>query len=129
MSRHARTILWVDACAAASAGLAVSVLREWLAHLYGFPISLVLFLGFANLAYASYSGSLAVLASTGRLLSVRAVDLLVLANSCWVLVCAAVLASTMHTASVFGIAHLVLEGAFVGSLALVERRWVRPFAR
>lgn len=121
--------MWVDACAAGSAGLAVLVLRDWLAHLYAFPVSLVLFLGCANLAYASYSGLLAALASRGRWPSGRAIDLLVVANSSWVLVCLAVLASTIRSASILGTAHVVLEGAFVGSLALVERRWVRPFAR
>jgi hypothetical protein len=63
MNRRARSILRLDASAACVAGLAVLALRSWLAPLYGFPPELVLFVGASNLAYASYSGSLAVLAT------------------------------------------------------------------
>lgn len=121
--------MWVDACAAGSAGLTVLVLHEWVAQLHAFPRSLVLFIALTNLAYGSYSFSLATRASSATPPSRRAIDVLIIANLSWVAVCASMLAFMVDSASVFGLAHLVLEGVFVGVLGLVERRWVRPFAR
>ncbi len=124
MTERARSLLWLDGGAGCVVGLLVVTLREWLAAIYSFPLDLVLFFGLSNLAYSSYSTTLAVLASTGRTPSVRALGLLVVANGTWVLVCAAVLASTWRSASVLGLASVALEGIFVGSLAYAEYRFL-----
>ncbi|MDC0667862.1 hypothetical protein [Nannocystis radixulma] len=129
MNRRARAILWLDGSAACVAGVVVLALHDALARLHAFPPALVLFVGAANLAYASYSGSLAVLASLGRTPTRRAIDILVVANLAWIAVCAAILAATSRSASAFGLAHVGLEALFVGSLAVAEYRKVRPFAR
>jgi hypothetical protein len=129
MNRRARAILWLDGSAACVAGVVVLALDDALAGLHAFPPALVLFVGAANLAYAAYSGSLAVLASLGRTPTRRAIDILVVANLAWVAVCAAILAATAPSASAFGLAHVGFEALFVGSLAVAEYRQVRPFAR
>ncbi|WP_434419082.1 hypothetical protein [Nannocystis pusilla] len=129
MNRRARAILWLDGCAACVAGVVVLALHEALARLHGFSPALVLFIGAVNLAYSCYSGTLAVRASCGRTPTRRAIDVLVVANLAWVVVCAAIVASTASTASIFGLAHVGIEGLFVGALAVVEYHRVRPFAR
>jgi hypothetical protein len=93
-----------------------------LAWLQGFPEGLILFMGLANLVYASYSTTLAVLASRGRTPSRRAIWRLVIANGAWVLVCAVVLASTWPFATAFGRGLVTFEAVFVGSLAFAEYR-------
>lgn len=93
------------------------------------PLSLVTLIGCANLAYGSYSGTLAVRAWYQRAPSRRAVDLLIAANLAWTVVCAALVLATFRSASVFGLGHVILEGLFVAWLAFAERRLVRPFAR
>ena len=129
MPRRARAILWLDGSAACVAGLVVLALHEALAQLHAFPPALVLFIGAVNLAYSCYSGTLAFRASRGHTPSRRAIGILVVANLAWVAVCAAIVAITASTASIFGLAHVGLEGLFVGALAIVEYRRVRPFAR
>lgn len=127
MNRCARTILWVDGGAAFVAGLLGLVLRDWLAGLYGFPLALVLFIAAANLVYASYSGSLAVLASSsGRRVPRRAIDVLVAGNSAWAVVCVGIVVGTFRFASPIGIAIVALEGCFVAALAVAEFRLLRP---
>lgn len=128
MNERARRILWVDCGAAAAAGVVVLALSPWVARFYGFPRELVLFFGVANVAYASYSGSLAVRARRGAPVSVRAIDALIGANFAWVMVCGVVLARMWSSATAFGLAHAGLEALFVGSLAVAELRSVRPFA-
>jgi len=55
-----RKLLWVDCTAGALARVAMLVLGGWLSRWYGLPQQLLLFMGAANLLYASYSFSLAV---------------------------------------------------------------------
>jgi hypothetical protein len=129
MNRRAQAILRLDAGAACAAGFAVLALRDRLALLHAFPLALVVFLGASNLAYASYSGSLATLAGLRRMPSRRAIDVLVVANLAWTAVCGTVLVATWRSASVLGLAHVAFEGLFVGALAVVEYRLVRPQAR
>jgi len=129
MDGRARATLWIDSGAACVVGATFLLFREPLAALLGFPSALVLLIGVANLTYASYSGSLALLAARGSTLPRRAVDLLIGANLTWVAVCLALLVLTWREASVLGLAQVALEALFVGALALRERRLVRPFTR
>lgn len=114
----ARKILWVDCTAAFLAGAAVIALSGWLSQLHGLPQGLLLFIGAANLVYATYSFTLARWAA--RPLSL--IRLLVYANWAWVIVCMALAATFWDQASPFGIAHLLGEAAFVGTLATMEWR-------
>lgn len=122
MHPRGRALLWIDCVAGFTGGTLVVSFKEWLSDLHAFPEDLVLFLGLSNLAYASYSLTLATRASMGRTPSRRSIELLVIANAAWVLVCASVIASTWPFATVFGLAHVGLEGLFVGSLAFTQYR-------
>jgi hypothetical protein len=94
-------------------------LSGWLTPFYALPRSLLLFMGAANLLYASCSFSLAR-CSTRR---PAWIILLVVANLAWAAVCFALAANFARSASAFGIAHLLLEALFVGGLAALEWRW------
>ncbi|MCO5165818.1 MAG: hypothetical protein M9894_05560 [Planctomycetes bacterium] len=126
MDRRARLVLCVDAGAGATVGLLLLVLRAWVADLYGLPLALVEVVGAANLAFASGSGTLAVGAARGRAPSRAAVAALITANATWAAVCLGLVALTWPSATVFGVAHLALEGLFVGGLAALEARLVLP---
>ncbi len=124
MSGRGRALLWFDGGAAITGGVLVVAFRELLAGLYAFPDDLLLFLGLSNLAYGSYSITLATLTSMGKTASRRSVELLVIANSGWVVVCAIVLVSGWPSATAFGLAHVGAEALFVGSLAFAEYRFI-----
>jgi hypothetical protein len=129
MNQRQRALLWFDGGAGATVGILVVAFKEWLATLQGFPTNLVLFMGVANLAYASYSTTLAVRASSGRTPSRGSITWLVAANGAWALICAVILASTWLFATPFGHALVTFEGLFVGLLAVVEYRvFLRPAA-
>lgn len=116
--RLLRQILWVDSGAALSAGIIVAALSGWLSELYALPRGLLLGMAVVNLAYGSYSGSLAVRARRPRALIV----LLVVANATWAVLCGLGAVALSDTASGFGMAHLIGEGLFVGGLAVLEWR-------
>jgi hypothetical protein len=97
---------------------AVLALSGWLSDLYGLPRPLLVGMGVANLAYGTYSGALARRARRPR----GAIVLLVLANAAWAGLCGVAAVRLADTASAFGLAHLVGEGAFVGTLAALEWR-------
>lgn len=114
-----RNLLWVDGLAGAAVGVVVLTVSGSLSEWYQLPRDLLFFTGLANLAYGSYSLSLA--RRSVRPMSL--ILLLVVANSLWVVVCAILVAVFGQTASFFGLAHLVGEGLFVGGLACLEWRW------
>lgn len=114
-----RNLLWVDCIAGALAGVAMLLLSGWLSSLHALPRALLLFMGAANLLYASYSFTLARRSRRSRGL----INLLISANLAWTMVCLALAVSFVGSASVFGMGHLVLEAVFVGGLAGLEWRW------
>ncbi|AFZ65939.1 hypothetical protein Deipe_0339 [Deinococcus peraridilitoris DSM 19664] len=93
-------------------------LSEWLSQLYALPGDILVGIGVVNLAYGAFSFSLAMRARRPRTLIV----LLVVANATWGGLCVLAAAVLTGTASVFGLAHLVGEGMFVGRLAGLEWR-------
>ena len=111
-----RGLLWIDCAAGAVAAVTVVVLSPWLSRLYGLPLNVLLFIGAANLLYASYSFSLA----RRRTRPISLIKLLVYANAAWVLVCIGLAVSFWGRATVFGLAHLIGEALFVGGLAALE---------
>ncbi|MDF1503634.1 hypothetical protein [Roseisolibacter sp. H3M3-2] len=113
-----RRILWFDSGAGLLAGLGMLLLSAPLAGLYALPRPMLVAMGVANLAYGTYSGLLARRARRPYALVV----LLVAANAAWAAFCLLAAARLAGTASAFGLAHLVGEGALVGALAAVEWR-------
>jgi hypothetical protein len=114
-----RKLLWLDCSAALLAGVAVLSLSEWLSQLYTLPRDLLVTVGVVNLAYGTFSFSLARRARRPRSLIV----LLVVANGTWAALCALAAVLLGGTASAFGLAHFIGEGLFVGGLATLE--WIQ----
>ena len=116
--RWAPRLLWIDCTAAGSAGAAMLLLSGWLSVLYALPRAFVVGLAVVNLAYGAYSLSLARRDRRPIALIVA----LAAANGVWAVACVGMAAALADTASVFGLAHLVGEGLFVGGLGALEWR-------
>lgn len=111
-----QNVLWVDCTAGALAGIAMLSLAHWLSGWYGLPVELLRFNGLVNLAYGSFSFSLAV----RRRRPLWMIVLLAAGNAAWFFVCMAMAVRFSPTASGFGLATLVGEGLFVAALACIE---------
>ena len=94
------------------------LLSGWLGHWYHLSVQFMLFMGAVNLAYASYSFSLARRPTRAMVL----IQVLAIANMTWGVACFAMAIYFWGTASLFGILHLVGEGIFVGGLGWLEWR-------
>ena len=114
-----RKLLWIDGAGGLFVGAVVLLICGWLSELYGLPYKLLFFIGAANVLYGSYSTSLAMRSERPKNL----ILLLVFANLTWMFVCMSLAISNLETASLFGLAHLVGEGLYVGGLACLEWRW------
>jgi hypothetical protein len=110
--------VWIDGCAGALGGLVTLAIGPWLAGVYALPIELMRAHTAANFAYAAYSLFLA----SRRTRPLPALVLLVFANAAWAGLCLRWAFVHAETASVFGLAHLLAEAAFVGGLAVAEWR-------
>lgn len=128
MMKNAKRLLWLDSGAGCTVGTVVLTLHEWLSELWGFQPELVLVLGAANLGYGCYSGSLARRAWRDMRVPILAIDVLVIANLAWAIICLVLMVLTWEISKPLGVAQLALEAVFVGGLGLVERRVVRPEA-
>lgn len=113
-----RDLLWFDSRGGLLAGSLLLAGSPWLAELYALPRGLLVGMGVANLAYGTCSGLLA----RRRRRPYALVVLLVAANATWAALCWLAAARLAGTASAFGIAQLVGEGAVVGGLAALEWR-------
>ncbi|MCH9648968.1 MAG: hypothetical protein K0U98_12075 [Deltaproteobacteria bacterium] len=114
-----RHLVWVDGLAGLLVGATMLLLRGWLSEWYGLPAGLLLLLGLANLAYGSYSTSLAARSHRPE----RLILLLVVANSLWAIFCLTLTIRFFDTATVLGLGQLLGEASFVGGLACLEWRW------
>jgi hypothetical protein len=123
---RALRILTLDGSGGLVAGALVLALHGPVARFYGLSVGVVSFVAVVNLAYGAYSSTLVWRASRGTFPSRRAVELLIVANALWPLVCAGLLFTTRGSASIFGQLHLGLEGLYVLGLAAIEARYVRP---
>lgn len=126
---RARRLLWLDSLGALAAGALVLTLAAPLAALHRLPGEVILASALANLAYGSYSGSLATVATLRGTAPRPGVMLLVAANLIWTLVCVVLLARHRGAATLTGWLHIGGEGLYVAALALLEARWVLPNSR
>lgn len=115
MNRY-KSLLWIDCTGGLTVGAFVLAFANWLSTLYALPLTLVYVMGAANLAYGTFSLSLARRAVRPRSLLL----LLVAANLTWAVLCGVAAAVFAAEASAFGLAQLLLEGVFVGGLGLLE---------
>ena len=114
-----RRILWIDGIAALLAGALLLVAVDWLEEWYNIDRETLAFIALVNLAYATYSLSIAMLKKRPLVLIV----LLVIANLTWSINCLRLAYLFRDTASIFGLIHLVGETIFVGGLAFLEWRY------
>jgi hypothetical protein len=114
--RAAKSLLWIDCSGGLIVGALVLAFHPWLSTLYALPADFVIAMGAANLAYGGYSFSLVRRAVRPSSL----LRLLVVANIAWAVLCVTAAALLVTRASAFGIAALLLEGAYVGGLGLLE---------
>lgn len=124
VSYFIQRVLWVDCIGAIVTGLTMILLSGPLSELYGLSVGFVVGHAFVHLVYGTYSFSLA--ARKRRPMSMLL--LLIFANSAWAAVCLAfaIYAFAIYiigSASVFAVSHFILEGIYVGCLAIVE--WKR----
>lgn len=117
-TRRTKSLLWIDCTGGLIVGAFVLAFFPWLSTLYALPVGFVIVMGAANLAYGAYSFSLARRAVRPRALLL----LLVTANLAWAVLCAVATAVFASEASALGLAHLVLEGVYVGGLGILEWR-------
>ena len=113
------TLLWIDGGAAFVGGMVVLLICGWLAKWYELPRALILTIGLINLAYASFSLSLAARKRRSKNL----IAFLVIANLSWAVVCLALAFIWRETVTFFGFIHLIGEAIFVAGLAYSEWRW------
>jgi len=126
VNHRALTILRVDSGAGLSVGIIVLLFGEWLSNLYQLPGETVRLIGFANVLYGCYSGSIVVAASSGRSVSRAVINGLIVGNLAWAPVCAIVLLVHWSQVSAAGAIVLVGEALFVATLGALELRYVRP---
>jgi len=100
-------------------------LHGWLSGIYAMPPSLLIAMAMANLTYGLFSFSLAIRRVRPRALIV----LLAVANATWAIACGVAALVLASTASMFGLAHLLIEGLLVGALAVFEWRWREQLLR
>ena len=112
-------LLWIDGTGGAAVGVLMLVLAGWLSERYRLPRSFLLFVGVANLAYGCYALSLARRAVRPMALVVA----LAVANLSWAVLCGFWVLRFHASAHALGLAHLALEGVYVGGLGAVEWRW------
>jgi hypothetical protein len=114
-----RSLLWIDSSGGLFVGALVLALSGWLSQLYRLPVSLLVAMGVANLAYGAFSLSLARRTTRPKALIVA----LVVANATWAALCGLTAVIVARYASGFGIGHLVGECLVVGGLARLEWRY------
>lgn len=113
-----RRVLWADFIAGAVVGTLLVVLSIWLESIYAIPRSLLLVMGAAGLLYATLAFSVAFRPSPSFALA----GVLGAANLVWATLCVVAALFLFGTASPLGLAHLVLEAAFVSWLGINELR-------
>ncbi len=114
-----RNILWIDGLSGLLVGGLMLLTSSWLMQWYKFPGNLLFLVTLANLAYGTYSFSIAALKKRPKILIV----LLVLANLAWTVICSWLIMTLRETASLLGLLHLTAEALYAGGLAFLEWRW------
>ena len=99
-------------------GLLMLVFADFLSGLFRFPGALYGVITAANLGY----GVFALCLATWRKRPVILVSALAIANALWGVLCLVMVVGVAGSASVFGLAHILAEGALVFWLARFEWR-------
>ena len=94
------------------------IFSRWLLELYALPAALFWTVVCANVGYGAFSLSLAV----RRRRRIAHIGVLAWANIAWGAACVVMAVAVFNQASPFGVAHLLLEGAYVAALGRIEWR-------
>jgi hypothetical protein len=113
---YARYLLRIDSSAGLVVGGTMIALDEWLSELYAIPLGIFYFVALTNVVYGLFSLSLVMRARR----TMGLIKLLAVANGGWAVLCFGLVVYLWCTATFFGIAHVALEGVFVGGLAALE---------
>ncbi|RXJ72220.1 hypothetical protein CS022_16860 [Veronia nyctiphanis] len=119
---HKINILYIDGGAGFTVGLLLLLLLDRISSLYNLPVSVVMFLGVANVCYGLYGITIAA----SRFKNSASISLLAIANGCWMVICTLLVLYHLKTASLIGLSFLSLEAIFVGFLAWFE--WENRYA-
>lgn len=124
MTSNYDRILWLDCLGALAAGVLMLLASGILSRLENLPLSVVIGIAAANIAYGAFS--LYVTTRVPR--SLFLVNTLAVANMVWLIVCVAVIWLNWNTIFMVGIIHLLGEGVYVASLGSIEWRLRRRLA-
>jgi len=118
-------LLWIDAFAGLSVGLAVLLLKDLVQPFLQLPRSLLVSCAVIALCYAVYAFHLVL----RKAQSVRWVRALIYGNGAYAVFCLGLLWYYFNEASWLGRGYLLLDSVGVGTLALVEwnvfRQWFK----
>ncbi|WP_145200360.1 hypothetical protein [Planctomycetes bacterium Poly30] len=112
-------LLWVDGLGGLLAGVLVLLAFRWLSALHGLPERWILVVAAVNLTY----GGLATYLARRRHRPVRWIGALAGANVFWMVGCLGIVFWHRGSITMYGVAHLIAEGAYVGGLGAWEWRW------
>lgn len=112
----ATKILWIDCIGGMTAGIVVTLFHAWFSDFYGLPVMFIVFVGVMNFAYGMFSFSLAI----REIRPFWLFCILVIGNILWGILCVVWVFKYLNTASIFGLAHLILEAVFVAGLGVFE---------
>ena len=115
------TLIWIDANAALLSGCFVLAFRGQLAPWFNLPERLLFSMCCVSFGYAAYSLRLAMQKSK----PVKWLKVLVAANSVWAVLCLVIAVCFSATATIWGIAYLILESLFVATLAVLEWKQIK----
>jgi hypothetical protein len=113
-----RWILWLDCSGGLLVGGMMVACSAWLSRLYQLPPRLYFAIAAANITYGVFSLFLAL----RRRRPLSLIVTLAAANTLWGGVCIVMAAVMLGRASVFGLGHILTEGAVVFALAYGEWR-------
>jgi hypothetical protein len=119
LDARCRTLLRADSIAGVSAGVGMLLLHDWLTALYRLPSTLIWGITAANLLYGATSGTIVLRQPTPLAAWTRRMGA---ANVGWAAVCTLIAVRWVGVASAFGVAALIAEALFVGTLGVMEWR-------
>lgn len=120
-----QNILWLDCLGGLMVGVFVLLFSNLISEWDSLPLGIVRFVGFANLAYGSYS----IWVTTRAPRKIILVKILALANMAWLFVCITIIVIHWNDISLFGTIHKLAEGIYVASLGVIEWRWRESLAK
>ena len=122
---NTQNVLWVDCLGGLLVGVLVLLFSNLISEWDALPLTIIRFVGFANLVYGSYS----IWVTTRNPRKIILVKILALANMAWLIVCITIIVMHWSEISWFGTIHKLVEGIYVASLGVIEWKWRESLGR